>query len=72
MSRRFGRSHLLSVKAVREIMRYQTHVLANLDDKSVGYVISESALRTMTPKEIDREIVPQIARQLVAALKNPQ
>jgi hypothetical protein len=62
---------LLDVKVVQDVMRPQLHALVTLADKTVGYAISQSAIKRMTDQEITRVITPQIVRLLVQNLKPP-
>lgn len=61
--------HLLDVDAVRKPLSREMHFLAEVKGEVVGYVISESALRSMPSVEIERLIAPQMVHMLTKAIK---
>lgn len=59
---------LLDIKVIADSMSRQMHCHVTLDDKTIAYAISDSALLRMTRSELERRMVPEIARQLADEL----
>lgn len=61
---------LLEVDAIRDRMANQVHVRVGLADGRVGYAISEKALASLKPGDLERLLLPQVARDITRALVN--
>jgi hypothetical protein len=66
---RYETLYLLDVEEIADVLRNQMHAHVTLADKTVGYAISESALRRMTEHELRRRLAPEIAHGLVRSIK---
>lgn len=60
---------LLEVDCVADRISRTMHVRVTMDDKTIGYGLTEAALIQMTDREIESRVAPEIARMLAAALK---
>lgn len=61
---------VLDVKAVREMMRQCVTLRVQFNDRVMAYSLSQSAIARMTPDELNRRLIPEIARDISTALTN--